>query len=73
MTRSDRLILPPIPTCSALGISRNPNSRQMWRPDYAKLLSGRYLNAAGVMLALKPEDLAEVDRSLHQRAPHLFE
>lgn len=41
--------------------------------DYAKLLSGRRLNAAGVMLALKPEELSELSRSLRVRAPQLFE
>ena len=41
--------------------------------DYAKLLSGRKLNAGGVMLPLKPDELAELSRSLHARAPQLFE
>jgi WD40 repeat protein len=40
--------------------------------DYAKLVSGRRLNAQGVMLALKPQELAEISRSLHTRAPQLF-
>ncbi|MBI3850001.1 MAG: hypothetical protein HY298_06875 [Verrucomicrobia bacterium] len=41
--------------------------------DYAKLVSGRRLNAAGVMLPLKPDELAAVSRSLRTRAPQLFE
>jgi WD40 repeat protein len=41
--------------------------------DYAKFLSGRYLSAAGVILELKPNELAELGRSLRQRAPQLFE
>ncbi len=41
--------------------------------DYAKLLSGRRLNAAGVVLTLKPLELAELNRSLRVRAPQLFE
>lgn len=41
--------------------------------DYAKLVSGRRLNAQGVMLALKPDELAELSRSLRARAPQLFE
>ena len=41
--------------------------------DYAKLLSGRRLSTAGTMLALKPEELAELSRSLRVRAPQLFE
>jgi WD40 repeat protein len=41
--------------------------------DYARLVSGRRLNASGVMLSLKPGELAELDRSLHERAPELFE
>jgi WD40 repeat protein len=41
--------------------------------DYAKLLSGRQLNAAGVMLVLPAKDLAELNRSLRARAPQLFD
>lgn len=41
--------------------------------DYAKLASGRRLNAAGVMLPLKPAELADLCRSLRTRAPQLFE
>jgi WD40 repeat protein len=41
--------------------------------DYAKLVAGRWLNAAGVLLPLKPTELAELSRSLHTRAPQLFE
>ena len=41
--------------------------------DYAKLVSGRRLNAAGVLLPLKPDELADLSRSLHARAPQLFE
>jgi hypothetical protein len=41
--------------------------------DYAKLVSGRRLNTAGVMLPLKPTELAELSRSLRIRAPELFE
>jgi hypothetical protein len=41
--------------------------------DYAKLLSGQYLNANGVMLALPPQELAAMCRALHSRAPQLFE
>lgn len=40
--------------------------------DYAKLVSGRRLNDAGVMLPLKPTELAELSRSLRARAPQLF-
>ncbi|MBI3852494.1 MAG: PD40 domain-containing protein [Verrucomicrobia bacterium] len=41
--------------------------------DYAKLTSGRRLNASGVLLPLKPDELAELCRSLRARAPQLFE
>ena len=41
--------------------------------DYAKLLAGRRLNAAGVVIPLKPDELAELSRSLGARAPELFE
>jgi WD40 repeat protein len=41
--------------------------------DYAKLVSGRRLNAAGLLLPLKPEELAGLCRSLRSRAPQLFE
>jgi WD40 repeat protein len=40
--------------------------------DYAKLLSGRRLNAQGVLLALSPQELAGLLRSLAARAPELF-
>jgi WD40 repeat protein len=41
--------------------------------DYAKLVSGRRLDAAGVVLSLKPDELAELCRSLRARVPQLFE
>ncbi len=41
--------------------------------DYAKLASGRRLNAAGAMVALKPDEITELNRSLHARAPELFQ
>lgn len=40
--------------------------------DYAKLLSGRHLNATGALLALKPVEMETLFRSLHARAPQLF-
>ena len=40
--------------------------------DYAKLLSGRRLNAGGVLLPLKLAELVELNRSLRVRAPQLF-
>lgn len=41
--------------------------------DYAKLLAGRRVSATGALLPLKPEELAELCRSLRARAPQLFE
>lgn len=41
--------------------------------DYTKLLSGRRLNTAGVVLTLNPLELAELNRSLRVRAPQLFD
>ncbi len=41
--------------------------------DYAQYLSGRRLDSAGSMVPLTPGELADLDRSLHQRAPHLFQ
>lgn len=41
--------------------------------DYAKFLSGRYLSVNGVLIEVKPNELAELGRSLRQRAPQLFE
>ena len=41
--------------------------------DYAKLVAGRRLNAGGVLVPLKANELAELNRSLRGRAPHLFE
>lgn len=40
--------------------------------DYARLASGRRLNAAGAMVALKPDEITELNRTLHARAPELF-
>jgi WD40 repeat protein len=41
--------------------------------EYARLLSGRRLNSAGIMVPLKPDELAKLNRSLRQQAPGLFE
>jgi len=41
--------------------------------DYAKLVAGRKLNAGGVLVPLKANELAELNRSLRGRAPQLFE
>jgi hypothetical protein len=41
--------------------------------DYAKLVSGRRLNAGGVMVPMTPTELAGLCRSLRARAPQLFE
>ena len=41
--------------------------------DYAKLLSGRRLNAGGVLLPIPAKELAELNRSLRTCAPQLFE
>lgn len=41
--------------------------------DYAKLLSGRQLNAGGVLLPIPAKRLAELAQSLRARAPQLFE
>jgi WD40 repeat protein len=40
--------------------------------DYARLVSGRRINSAGVVVPLRPEELAELSHSLHTRAPELF-
>lgn len=40
--------------------------------DYAKLISARRLDPAGVMLSLRADELEELSRSLRQRAPQLF-
>ncbi len=40
--------------------------------DYARLLSGRHLSAAGAMLVMKPEELAKLDDSLHATHPEFF-
>jgi WD40 repeat protein len=41
--------------------------------DYAKLVSGRRFNAAGVTVPATPSELADLCRSLRARAPQLFE
>ena len=41
--------------------------------DYAKLVSGRRFNAAGVTVPAKPSEQADLCRSLRARAPQLFE
>ncbi len=41
--------------------------------DYARLVSGRQVNAAGVMAPLKAAKMVDLTRSLRARAPQLFE
>lgn len=41
--------------------------------DYAKLIAGRRINVAGSLQPLKPDELMSIARSLHARAPYLFE
>jgi hypothetical protein len=41
--------------------------------DYAKFLSGRHLSANGVLMELPAREMAELGRSLRQRAPQFFE
>jgi WD40 repeat protein len=41
--------------------------------DYAKLLSGRRLSAAGVMLPVPASELADLAHALRAKAPQLFE
>jgi WD40 repeat protein len=41
--------------------------------DYAKLLSGRRLNASGALIPLKSDELERLYRSLRARTPQLFE
>jgi WD40 repeat protein/serine/threonine protein kinase len=61
----------------------NPNLIQAWDlkksilapsllAQYAKLLSGRTLNAAGVLLPLNPDELSNLLRSLQTSSPDLF-
>lgn len=40
--------------------------------DYASLVSGRRLNAAGVVVPMSPSEVADLGHSLRQRAPELF-
>ena len=65
-------------------IATDPNTIQTWAlaetrlapdvmADYARLVSGRRLSASGTMLPVKPEELAELCRSLRTRAPELFQ
>ena len=41
--------------------------------DYAKLISGRAINASGVPLPIQAEEVAKFHHSLQTRAPQLFE
>ena len=73
MTRGHRLI-----TASDPDLLRAWDLKETALPpevlaDYAKLLSGCRLNVQGVQFPLRPEELAELDRSLRARAPQLFE
>ncbi len=73
MTRSNRLITGTFPDLlRAWDLKETPLPSDVLA-DYAKLLSGRHLNAADMMLALQSEELAELNRSLRARAPQLFE
>jgi WD40 repeat protein/serine/threonine protein kinase len=73
MTRSHRLI-----TASDPDLLRAWDLKETPLPPdvlaaYAKLLSGRRLNAAGLMLPLKSDELAALFQSVRARAPQLFE
>ena len=73
MTQNRRVIAAILPDqLRALDLQESPLPPDVLA-DYAKLLSGRQLNAAGVMLVLTAKDLAELNRSLRARAPQLFE
>jgi WD40 repeat protein len=73
MTHSNRLITASQPDLlRAWDLNETALPRDVLA-DYAKLVSGRRLDAAGVMLHLKPNELAELSRSLRVRAPELFE
>ncbi len=73
LSRSNRLITATHPDLlRAWDLKESPLSPGVLA-DCAKLLSGRRLSVAGTMLVLKPEELAELNRSLRQRAPQLFE
>lgn len=73
MTRGNRVVTVSFPDLlRAWDLQETTLSPDVLR-DYAKLLSGRYLNESGVVLSLKPDKLALIERSLRERAPHLFE
>jgi WD40 repeat protein len=73
LTRSNRLITASHPNqLRAWDLQESPLTPDIVT-DYAKLLSGRRLNVAGVVLTLSPLELAELNRSLRVRAPQLFE
>jgi hypothetical protein len=73
MTRRDRLITASDPDLLRAWDLKVDSMPPAVLADYAKLLSGRRLNAVGVMLPLKQDELAELNRSLRARAPQLFE
>jgi WD40 repeat protein len=73
MTHSDRLI-----TASQPDLLRAWDLKETALPpdvlaDYAKLVSGRWLNAAGVLLPLEPDQLAGINRSLRTPRSQLLE
>jgi WD40 repeat protein len=73
MTRNQRLITASSPDrLRAWDLNQTPLPPEVLA-DYARLLSGRRFNAQGVLLPLKPTELAELSRSLHTHAPQLFE
>lgn len=73
MTRNHRIITASYPDLlRAWDLKESPLASDVLA-DYAKLLSGRRLSTTGALLTLKPEELAELNRSLLTRSPHLFE
>ncbi len=72
MTRNNRVITASYPDQLRAWDLKETSLPPDLLAGYAKLLSGRYLNSGGVMLVLKPEALAELDRSVRTRAPQLF-
>lgn len=70
MTRSNRLVTASEPDLlRAWDLNETPLLPDVLA-DHAKLLSGRRLNAAGVMLPLKPEELAELGLRPIEKNPH---
>jgi WD40 repeat protein len=73
MTRSNRVLAATFPDLISAWDLKETLLPAELLTDYAKLLAGRELRSGGVVRAIPPKQLAELNRSLRALAPQLFQ